>query len=295
MPGILLGVSPDAPVRPVVGGVTDTATIAQNVGGLVQAASASMTNIGNGAQRVGGLVQAANVWDPSQLSNLVLWLLASDNITLNGSNVSAWGSREGGSHSYAQATGAAQPAYSAGPPSLVTTNKTSTYLTNDDTELGNSSFTVAWKGRFVAVPTSGSVGFLYYFKMTSTTFFALCGVNTLAPYQPWSFCAKVGNATSVGVNQTIDTSTHRVIITYNNGTNTSTGSYQFFLDGASQTIATSGTFNVATTNHGAIGGSVSNVPALSQGANAEHRALIAYTRVLSGSEITLLDNYLIGQ
>lgn len=58
------------------------------------------------------LLRFASGWTPAALgSNLRLWLRSDSNITLNGSNVSAWGDKTANANNFTQATAADQPVY----------------------------------------------------------------------------------------------------------------------------------------------------------------------------------------
>lgn len=163
-----------------------------------------------------------------------------------------------------------------------------------DYVFATGALTVAVRFTLLGTPTSGQTPWLFTFPMAAdkSAWFDIFFAN-VAGYQSINFSAKTGAGAQaqVGINPTLDTARHRLILTYNNGTPTSVGSWTAMLDGVAQTVLTSSNDSRAATNFGAIGAVVSTSNVIAAPMNCDVGELAVWNRVLSAREQARVDSY----
>lgn len=114
-------------------------------------------------------------------------------------------------------------------------------------------------------------------------------VCNFAGYQAITWCFDFsGSVTAVGINPTLDTSRHSLLIVYAGGGPTTPGNYTVYLDGTPQTVNASSAF-VATS-----GSTLANLANGSFPAALHLGKAIVYSGALSGADLTNLQAYLAG-
>ena len=201
---------------------------------------------------------AHTAWSPKLLSSLILDVNADAIAGNDGDLVSAWANRAptGSTFDY-QAAGALRP-----------TLKRS-IIGGHSTVLFDGAANVMWS---TGTPTNGAFAQYVVFKTVvnpgASAFGAISfiadGAGTWSPlyvmnlggYQPYTFIAKVSTSAiaSSGIANALDTSSHVLGVRYNNGTNTSPGSYTCSLDGTTKTVVASGAAASLSTLQTSVGG-----------------------------------------
>lgn len=103
---------------------------------------------------------------------------------------------------------------------------------------------IVWVMRFNSLPSAGQFMTPWFLGNGSNRETEIFISNAFGGYTSIAFQAdNAGASAGVGYAWTLDTAKHIFILTYNGGTNTSTGSYTFSIDGTRQTLASTGTFN----------------------------------------------------
>lgn len=221
---------------------------------------------------------------PSDLSNLVLWLKTS---SLSDGAVSSFSDSSGNSNTFSQSTGANQPIKSSSP-DIITYNGTTDYLASasSDNILGSGAATIGLRFKINSIPSSGSFVSLVNIQGASNVSFEILLMNNVGGYQSISFGYFVSLQTAMGINVTLDTHYHTIIVT-NDGGGISATNYTCYLDGMPQTILTSSAFNEGFTNSAVGARPDGSVPF-----NGIEGDVVAYSRALSEYEINQLHLYL---
>lgn len=231
---------------------------------------------------------SSGITQPNSISGLVLWLQSTYGTT---SSIfqSAWNDQSTGGFNFAQSVYAQQPYLP--PPGSRTPEFEFTgtqALTNNSTVTGGA-WTVGIQFHLTSLPGAATGTNLFTFEMGSNTFGEIDADN-LGGYQPYTFMAKVaGAAASSGIANALDLNMHNLIVTYNNGTNTTPGSYTAVLDGTAQTVVASGSLGRTGTDLGSIGGRVTSGNVVSAGASVGIRKILVYSSNLTGSNLTSLE------
>lgn len=114
-------------------------------------------------------------------------------------------------------------------------------------------------------------------------------VCNFSGYQNITWCFDFsGSVTAVGINPTLDTTRHSLLIIYNGSGSTTPGNYSVYLDGVAQTVNASSAF-VATS-----GSTLANLANGSFPAALHLGKAIVYSGALSGADLTNLQAYLAG-
>lgn len=175
-------------------------------------------------------------WDPSSLPNLAFWLKTAD---LADGAVASW-APSAGTGTFAQATGANKPTKASGPKRVTFTASAPDYLTSGAGSLFSGGVSsVACNFKLNSLPSSGNFSALMELATVSSAW-QISPMNLGAPYQNFSFLA--GGSTAVGINITLDTSPHTIIVTCDGVDFTAPSSYTCYLDGVAQTVLTSSAF-----------------------------------------------------
>jgi hypothetical protein len=242
---------------------------------------------------VGPLVgPVLNSFTPKNLVGLSLWLRGDLGVTASGGYVSAWADQSGSGHNFAQAGGTTfSPQTATGINGQATlqfgaTSNQVLYGASNFTSLGAKNFAVVYE----ATVTPSSFYSLLTLATSGDAFSELLLSNLGAPYQPFSFYCDFTSATAVGVSNAIDTNPHAVVVTYNGGTNTSTSSYTFTLDNASQTVLTGGTLAPTSTDPASVGAR-SNSSGVGTGTLTGHIAEVIVWTTSSGTDAANLHKY----
>lgn len=184
-----------------------------------------------------------------------------------------------------QATAASEPTYNAtglgGGPCLIF-DGSNDYLRVVDSVTA-STFTIGYSFKLDAIPGSGlfvGIGGINF----SVTAFETLLMNGTGGYRNLTVAGNGYNG--VGYNMVLDTSPHTVIVTYNGGSFTATGSWQVYVDGVAQTLSASGLV-IGSTAH-AMGARTSG----SSQMTGRMRAMVGYNKVLSAGEIASLHDWL---
>lgn len=228
----------------------------------------------------------SSAFSPTTLGGLQLWLRGDKGTTI-ATGVSTWADQSVGGNNATQATGAKQPTYAT--PLLSSDGTKALQL---DQQIVTGAMTLAVDFKFDSVPV-GIVSLLTLTMSATKTFFELVCVPTGAPYTKLTWIGKVQASTAgVGFTPTLDTSNHRLIITYTGGTNTDTAQYTALFDGASQTVSASSNIARTATDLGSLFARLDSTGAVSSGATMSMRELVLCNRVLSTTEIAQLDSYM---
>lgn len=233
--------------------------------------------------------------------SVALWLNANaDNVTLVSSAVDVWKDRStiaATANNASANSSARRPAWTAmtaGSGATVDFDGSTSILEMTQVTASGAA-TIAMRYKLGAAPGSGTAHYLFTLPMNATiTFFGLAFCN-IGGYQTISWGAKLGTQASVGISPTLDTSWHRLIITYNNGTATSTSSYTALLDGVSTTVNASSTLSLSNANLGGFGGNIVSHNSLANLYQGSVRDVVVYPDVLSASDIARLDFWLAAQ
>jgi hypothetical protein len=228
---------------------------------------------------------------PASISGCVLFLPHyPSSTTVSGGKVSQSNDLSGSGNNFVQATGANQPTYQTTPPYGVGNNASNVELTNSAI-YSLSAQTFAVKFKLDVVPSSGNNYTLFNLRVAAGPVFTEIGTLNVVNFLPYGWLSNyVGSTTYRGANVALDTSTHRIIMTYNGSGNTTNANYQFFLDGASQTLGS------PTGASAELSGNLSSIGARNQSGsalvpiNGKVYVIAVYNRVLSASEITALDH-----
>jgi hypothetical protein len=172
--------------------------------------------------------------------------------------------------------------------------------TTDGLELGTTALftgacTVGIRFKLNALPAGGTyMNLLTLVHSATRTFFEVGCVN-IGGYQPYTFGAKItaGGITMRGIANALDTSTHYLVVTYDNGSNVSNASYTARLDGAAQAVAASSAFSRDTTDIASVGARiVSALGAPAHRLNGAIHKVVVCDQVLTGADLTTLETYL---
>lgn len=156
----------------------------------------------------------------------------------------------------------------------------------------SAAWTIAIVAKLASEPHSGFSPFSL--KSASGSLFTELLLD-LATYKYESWVAEVGNSTRAGVGYDVALGTsagHVLLETYNTGSQSATTSYTASLDGAGETILTSGNFLRTSSDLGSIGGRLTSGNAVSFGLVGDLYEVVAYTRVLTSGEQAALVSYL---
>lgn len=229
---------------------------------------------------------------PSSFSGLVLWLRGDLGITLDGSSkVQNWADQSGNGNDASQSTAADRPANSG-----VFGSGLCVSFTGNPIRLSLPNFMTSGAKTIVVVRAITSLpgsnikySILDLFDGSSLSSRVLyCGTNANSnPNLALAADFTSGGIDLVGANYTLDTAPHVDFVDYNGGTNTSTGSYDEYLDGTSQVIAGPATGAFAGAVSAAIGGSSSSIAA-----KVDVAEIIVYNRQLTSTERNALSGYL---
>ena len=214
--------------------------------------------------------------------------------TLTSGAISSWTDSSGNGNTATQASGGAQPTVNA---SSIGGNKGATFAGAQGL---HSALTLAGaKTIAVVFQKTGTVG--------SGNFYSLADVGTgslltdidlmnIGGYQPYSFAGDYTSTTLSGVANALDTSAHILILTYNGGSSSSTGSYTFTLDGSLQTVVASSAGARASTDLTALGARIDSTgTGLTLGFVGDIDEELIYSGVLSSPDMTTLQSYLTGK
>lgn len=242
-----------------------------------------------------GVSSAPAAWSPANVAGLRLWLEDDRLITGPGgpppTNVSTWGDSSGNAFNFTETLSSTRaPAYTGSP--LAPTSDGVNDSMDNSSIITSGALTCAVRFKLNATPGAGTGQEMFDLVMSAgRTYLSVVFLN-LGGYQNLTVLAKCGAAAlGVGFSPTLDTSTHYIVITYNNGTNTSPASYTINYDGASQTVVASGLVGRTVTNRGSLfavvtsGGTGSNFVAM-----ANYKSIV-YDTVLTGGDLTNLTNY----
>lgn len=210
---------------------------------------------------------------------------------LSNGAVSSWTATGSAPPTLQQATGANQPTKSSGP-NIITFNGTSDGLIDTATATFTAAFTVGIKFKLNAVPT-GIGNFqtlLELFKSGGGDGMVIAFVPSAGGYGPISVSGHTPNTGSVFASPTLDTGTHRLIVTYDgvSGNNVPSG-YQVMYDGVLQTLSAGGTLLAVSDNRL---GELNNSGTPSNWFNGETWDLVVYPSVLSSPNLSQLDTWL---
>lgn len=194
---------------------------------------------------------------PYMLPNLTAYYRSDSLISPIGGPVSNWGDLLNHSPSFAQGTGANQPSYTAGPPAYLTFDGATKFLQGGNYTtpggLAVQNLTVAGKFQLASTPGASTTTTLFMLSAgaSGNFFLDLCNQAGLLPYTYGQNASTTRAA--VGTNVALDTNLHSFVFSYNGGNASSTGSYQFWLDGVSQTVSATGNITVAASTPSTIG------------------------------------------
>lgn len=249
--------------------------------------------------RAAGIYKLQYVADLPRLRHFIDFV---SGVTLNGSNISAISDPSNNSAGLVQATAANQPLYDA---TGIASKPAGNFDGSNDT-LGNAGFSMSGAQTFFTVfqlkslPSTSSF-FLLGLSGGNPGFVALAA--NYAGYKTITFQA-AGSSVQLasGINPTLNTSPHSLVVSYNGGGNTTPGNYTCKYDGASQSPAASDNVNVpsygSNISMGGIYGGLTFI------ANAKFACQGFFDRQLDGStlyddgnggtitEVAFLDAYL---
>lgn len=155
---------------------------------------------------------------------------------------------------------------------------------------GACTLAISWKFRNTPASSGGS---LFVLKTSSTTWTELIVVN-FAGYQEitWS-CDTTSTVSiaSVGCAGGLNTTSHRAVITYDGVTNSNPASYTILLDGAPQTVATSGGFIRQATDLTSLGGRWDGTT-LTNNRDLNFSCLAFWSGVKTAEQIAQIDSWL---
>lgn len=148
--------------------------------------------------------------------------------------------------------------------------------------------------KLTTVPTSGTgVDVALNLKNASSTFSAIYFFNNYSAFSNISYCFDVATSTVFsGINPTIDTNVHTLIIQYNGGTNSSSSSYTTYFDGV-LTAQGAGTGSTTSTagNLCSVGGILSSSNSMSNATHIDIAELHAFTGTLTPQQIAAIQSY----
>jgi len=228
------------------------------------------------------------LWSPAFNTNLKLWLSSTSIQQTTGSitkliDLSLY-------HNDATSSGSSRPAYAAGPPSTITYDGSNDISVCDNTILtGSLTFGILYKLNLV--PTNGShAPHVVVLRTGPNEFFdfVITPSSGWAGYHRISLLAKTPTSavTTVGFSPSnaLDLNYHTLLVTYNNGNNTSSLSYRAFWDGVEQTVSSVvGLDNVQTTQSGTVGGYWPNV-ATTEFFTGVIKEVVMFDGILSGRD-----------
>lgn len=227
-------------------------------------------------------------------ANLVSRVVGSLGVTASSGKVSRWADQSGNGADWVQATGAQQPTFNSssinGKPGL-TWNGSCGMSTTATFPAG--AWTVAIAFKMASTPGSGSFYELCSLKTTTPTFSEIILSNISGAYQPYTWIANnTTSPSSAGAANALDTSAHVLILTYNGGTNTSTGSYTDSLDGSTQSVVVSNAVARTTTDLCSLGARLTSANAVSAGFIGEIGEVNIYNTNLIGIPLSQLIAYM---
>lgn len=233
------------------------------------------------------------VASPLSIPNAYCWLRSDLGITI-GTGVSTWANQRSGiSCDGTQATAGKQPAYAS-----------SGGLNNRAVLTFNASKALEW-----ALPLSGAKTVLVVMDQASEphTGFSIFSIKhdtggggvffsemitDLATYQYTSYLDGIlggaGPGNMTGHNDTLGTTGHVLLHTYDGGTWTSTSSYTVYLDGVLKTSTASGLDGRVDTDLGSIGARLDSGSSISFGYDGDIYEIAVWNRVLTAVEIKAL-------
>lgn len=223
----------------------------------------------------------------------VQWLRGGLGVTVSGGAMTAWADQAGG-HNPVPLSSGTRPHVSAGDVQFVSSDPDS--LLNSPYIPASGAITIGIRFRLSTTPGAGAFYSALTFEQTATkTYFELLFSNLGGAYKPYTFGGLVGSTTSVGIADVLDTSAHRLIVTYNGNTNSTTANYTAMLDGVAKTIVASGALARVSTDQGSIGSRISVGGGTSSPYNGFLPEILVYNRALSAGDIAVLDAYLASQ
>lgn len=229
---------------------------------------------------------------PGAAGTVVLWLEAKYG-TSSSLLQSAWNDQSASGFNFAQATIAQQPFLPVPGTGAPEIRFTGTQALTSSAAVAAGAWTVGLSFRLFSTPAPSTGYGLFTFETGASTF-GMITLQNNGGYQPYSFIAKVGSTAvaSSGFATALDTNLHNLVVTYNNGTNTTPGSYTAILDGTTETVVASGNIGRTITDFGSIGGNVTSGNVVSSGASVGIRKILVYNSALSGAPLTTLEQIL---
>ena len=218
-------------------------------------------------------------------------------LTYGTDGYSTWADQTTNAHNFAQATALLQPVQSH------TINGQSCMSFSGSTAMSNSAFypgAGVAKGimlvyKLTTLPTSGSAFYVSMaIKNPANAFSTIYFFNSYATFSNISYCFDLTSSSTVfsGINPTLDTNTHTLIIQYNGGTNSSSSSYNSYYDGVLTTQA-SGTGSTSYTSSClcSVGATLSSGDVVTQGGKIDIAEIHAYTGTITAGQLSALQSY----
>ena len=218
-------------------------------------------------------------------------------LTYGTDGYSTWADQTTNAHNFTQATALLQPVQSH------TINSQACMSFSGSTAMSNSAFfpgAGVAKGimlvyKLTTLPTSGSGFFIpIAIKNPASAFSTIYFFNSYATFSNISYCFDLTSSSTVfsGINPTLDTNPHTLIIQYNGGTNSSSSSYTTYFDGVltaqgSGTGATSYTTSFLCS----VGGTLSSGDAVAVGGKIDIAELRTYTGTITPVQLAALQSY----
>lgn len=240
----------------------------------------------------------------------VLWLKADNGVytntsgaaAINGQLVQVWADQSGNGNNFDQPTSIKRPQYVAnvlcGKPVLRFTISRGTYMQSPFKLSGAKSIFLA----FVLPSLYNSGETLLSIKGSGDVFTEIVGTD-FSGYKPMSYIQDLASTSSSsptlnvmparGNSASFSTSGNLFSVVYDGSSNTSSAAYTAKYDGSSATISSSGNFGRKQEDTTSIGARVPQ-----QNINyftGDIAEIIVYNRVLSGAEVSQVENYLIGK
>lgn len=230
-------------------------------------------------------------------SSLILWHdTAAGHVTTPGGSVTALLDQSTSASNATQATVASEPVHSSaafGAFPGITFDGSNDYLIQA-LSAPSGAKTIGISFKLTSTPAGSTFTSLMRLKTAGGNFFELLAMN-FGGYLPLSFLADFPQTGAVasGVQATLDTNPHRLIVAYNGGANNAITSYQCWLDGNPLTVAASSTVNAAGgTSAGCIMGRGTASAFEGQATPGVFFRGAVYSKAIAPADIKRLDQWL---
>jgi hypothetical protein len=239
---------------------------------------------------------AVTPFDPSKISGLELWLRGDLGVHLTSGNVDTWADQSGNGNNFTQATSGARPPTNTaiGGQACLVFNGTTALQAGNFISTGAKTIVIVRK---YAAATGIAQSLLLLMTGTTVTKMDYCSADVSPAYAPFQFFADLLAAGGAGraTAPAMDASAHMDFMDYNGGTNTSSASYDAWIDGTTSAISAGGFYIETPSNLTSIGANINSSGALVSPAvvtAASVAEVLVWGRQLTSTERNQLGGYI---